>query len=157
MHKNFDHLQYNQQSQLVNMKKHGVIIPCSISQLRETFLYLDGSDQYRKDVYGNYCRIGYKQSYPTNRFTVGQKQRSRKFELLKYWCERNHLKQSETNIELMRMNKMLNPISKLTAGKGKLKHACFYMLYTVGVFHFAITRIVAINLSLLTTFSNGPE
>lgn len=71
----------------------------------------------------------------TDRFTDGQKQRSRKFELLKYWCERNHLKQSETNIELMRMNKMLNPISKLTTGKGKLKHTYFYMLYTVGVFH----------------------
>ena len=33
------------------------------------------------------------------------------------------------------MNKMLNPISKLTTGKGKLKHTCFYMLYTIGVFH----------------------
>ena len=52
--------------------------------------------------------------------------------ILKYWCKRNHLKQSETNIELICMNKMLNPILELTAGKGKLKHTCFYMFYTDG-------------------------
>ena len=30
------------------------------------------------------------------------------------------------------MNKMLNPILELTAGKGKLKHTCFDMFYTDG-------------------------